>query len=172
MSAEAPPASPEPLDAGHELDRFDCGDEALNAYLKRYAMANQFAGAARTYVTHRARVVIGYYSLAACSVEMRQAPARVAKGLARHPIPVTLLARLAVDRREQGQGIGASLLQDALLRHLQAQTIIGSRAVLVHAKNEVVASFYGKFGFAPSPTDPRHLYLLTKDIRRTLGWKG
>ncbi len=169
MSAAAPPASPEPLGADHELKPFDCADEALNAYLKRYAMANQLAGAARTYVAHRARVVIGYYSLAACSVETPQAPARVAKGLARHPIPATLLARLAVDRREQGQGIGASLLQDALLRHLQAQTIIGSRAVLVHAKDDAAASFYGKFGFEPSPADPRHLYLLTKDIRRTLG---
>ena len=172
MSLGASLASPEPLDSGHKLELFDCGDEPLNAYLKRYAMANQRAGAARTYVTHRSRVVIGYYSLAAGSVELRQAPARVAKGLARHPVPVTLLARLAVDRREQGAGIGASLVQDALLRHLQAEAIIGSRALLVHAKTNAAASFYAKFGFDPSPSDARHLYLLTKDIRRTLGWKG
>lgn len=172
MSRRAQLASPEPLDAGHELETFDCGDEALNAYLKRYAIANQRAGAARTYVAPRDRVVIGYYSLAAGSVELRQAPARVAKGLARHPVPVTLLARLAVDRRERGEGIGASLLRDALLRHLQTEAIIGSRALLVHAKTDEAASFYARFGFEPSPTDPRHLFLLTKDIRRTLSRKS
>lgn len=168
MSGGAALAPPEPLDVRHALEPFDCGSDALNDFLRRHAHASQRSGAARTYVTHRANVVVGYYSLAAASVEPARAPARVLKGLARHPVPVTLLARLAVDVREQGKGVGASLLQDALLRHLQAEAIIGSRALLVHAADSSAAEFYRKFGFEPSPTDPHHLYLLTKDIRRTL----
>ena len=169
MSRRPAPSGPEPLTAAHGTERFDCGKPALNAFLKRFALTNQQNGVARTYVAHRQGEVHGYYSLSAASVAVDQAPARVAKGLAKHPIPMTLLARLAVDLHEQGLGLGASLLQDALLRHLQAEAVIGSRALLVHAKDEAAITFYQKFGFEPSPLDPYHLFLLTKDIKKTLG---
>lgn len=157
------------LKSVHQVGQFDCGKHALNVYLHKHALTNQQSGAARTYVTQEAGRVIGYYSLAAASAEYDKPPARVTKGLAKHPVPLTLLARLAVDRSVQGQGVGASLLQDALLRHLQAQQVIGSRALLVHAKDDEAAAFYLRYGFAPSPLDPYHLFLLTKDIQKTLG---
>jgi GNAT superfamily N-acetyltransferase len=91
--------------------------------------------------------VIGYYSLAAASAEYETVPARIAKGLAQHPIPLTLLARLAVDQEEQGSGIGAGLLKDALKRFLQAQSIIAARAMVVHAKDNQAVEFYQHFGF-------------------------
>lgn len=169
MSRGLAPTGPEPLTAAHRAERFDCGRPALDTFLKRFALINQHNGTARTYVAHRSGDVIAYCSLAAASVEIDQAPARVVKGLAKHPIPMTLLARLAVDLHEQGQGLGASLLQDALLRHLQAEAVIGSRALIVHAEDEAAVAFYRKFGFEPSPLDSYHLFLLTKDIKKTLG---
>ncbi len=169
MSRGSAPMEPEPLTATHRTEHFDCGKPALNAFLKRFALVNQQNGTARSYVAHRKHEVVGYYSLCAASVEIAHAPTRIAKGLSKHPIPMTLLARLAVDMREQGQGLGASLLQDALLRHLQAEAVIGSRALIVHAKDEAAITFYQKFGFEPSPLDASHLFLLTKDIKKTLG---
>ncbi len=120
------------------------------------------------FVIHRDQRVVGYYALAAASVEREEAPERVRKGLARHPIPVILLARLAVDHREQGKGLGAALLKDALIRAAGAADEIGARAVLVHAKDDDARAFYERFDFDPSPTDPLHLFLLTKDITRTV----
>jgi GNAT superfamily N-acetyltransferase len=159
----------EPLSNRHALDTFDCGNEALNRFLKLHALVNQTAGATRTYVACRpAASVIGYYSLCTGAVEAATAPARVSKGLARHPIPVLLLARLAVAKDAQGRGIGKALLKDALLRVAQAADIVGVRALLVHAKDDTAAAWYAKFGFAPSPTDPLHLYLLIKDLRASL----
>lgn len=110
--------------------------------------------------------VIGYYALAVGSVEQEQAPERVKKGLAQHAIPIMLLARLAVDRRWQKQGIGAALLKDATLRTLQAADIAGIRALVVHAKDDVARTFYERFDFLPSPSDPLHLFMLLKDIRK------
>ena len=94
---------------------------------------------------------------------------RVRKGLAAHVIPVILLARLAVDRNVQGTGLGAALLKDALLRATGASQEIGARAVLVHAKDEQAKTFYARFDLEASPTDPLHLFLLMKDLRRLLG---
>ena len=166
-----PLLGPEPLAAQHDSSAFDCGSPALNVFLARYALASQGSGAARTYVALRGMRIAGYYSLAAASVEPERAAPRVAKGLARHPVPLTLLARLAVDRAEQGAGLGEALLKDAIKRHLQAQSIIGSRALLAHAKDERAAAFYARYGFQPSLSDPLHLYLLTKDMKKTLGLK-
>ena len=162
----SPPAL---ITAEHQVEGFDCGKDSLDQYLKRFALTNTAAGTARTYVTTPSgeRSVIGYYSLAAGSIERADAPERVAKGVPNYPVPVVLLARLAIDRRFQGQGIGKGLLRDALQRALSAAEVIGVRAVLVHAKDQDSASFYGKFGFAPSPTDPLHLMLLMKDLKRT-----
>jgi predicted N-acetyltransferase YhbS len=101
-------------------------------------------------------------------VEKAAVPERVAKGVPNRPIPVVLLARLAVDRRFQGKGLGKGLLRDALVRALAAAEAVGVRAILVHAKDEEAARFYSQFGFTASPTDPLHLMLLIKDLRRTL----
>ncbi len=164
-----PLRGPELLTEAHDVSRFDCGNEALNRFLHRHALQNQRNQSARTYVALRGEAqVIGYYSLAAASAEYEIVPARIAKGLAQHPIPLTLLARLAVDQAEQGSGIGAGLLKDALKRFLQAQSIIAARALVVHAKDDQAVEFYRHFGFTPSPMDPYHLYLMTKDIHECL----
>jgi GNAT superfamily N-acetyltransferase len=113
-------------------------------------------------------MVVGYYSLSAGSVRKEESPARVAKGLAKLPIGVILLARLAVDRNVGGAGLGKTLLADALTRALTAADAIGARAILVHAIDDEAATFYRKFGFEPSPLDPKQLVLLMKDLRATL----
>ncbi len=168
MNSTAPLQGPDLLTSLHELSAFDCGKPALNTYLLRFALVNQLSGTARTYVVHRDNNVAGYYSLAAAAVEPATAPARVGKGLARHPIPLTLLARLAIDQSEQGGGLGAALLKDAFKKFLLAQEIVASRALLVHAKDDAAAKFYLRFGFEASRLDKRHLYVLTKDIKKTL----
>jgi GNAT superfamily N-acetyltransferase len=172
MDTEVPLERPVALTADHELSAFDCGAPALNDYLRKYAFQNHQSHSARTYVATRGRRVVGYYTLAAASVGREEAPARVAKGMSRHPVPIILLARLAVDRAEQGKGLGAALLKDALLRAAQAADVIGCRAVLVHAKDEAAKRFYQKFGFEPSPVDELHLYLLMKDILANSGTPG
>ena len=170
MSERAP--SPEALSPVRKLnaddvtDPFDCGQDDLNRFLKRFALANQAANAAQTYVTCRARRVVGYYSLAVGSVQREDSPVRAVKGMARHPVPVMILARLAVDRFAQRSGIGQALLKDALLRTAQAADIAGIRALVVHAKNEDARRWYERFDFEPSPTDPLHLFLLLKDLRK------
>ena len=158
----------EPLRKAHRLDAFDCAKEPLNRFLKRFALANQRAGGARTYVVSRNLRVVGYYSLAAGAVERDAAPTRIRQGLARHPIPVMLLARLAVDRTEHGRGLGRTLLRDALLRTVEAAEITGIRAILVHAKDDAARTWYEALDFEPSPTNPYHLFLLLKDLRATL----
>ena len=159
----------QPLEAQHNTQAFDCGVAPLNQFLQQYALTHQANGSARTFVTLAQGRVFGYYSLAAASVEHATVPQRVSKGLARHPIPMLLLARLAVDMRAHSLSVGRSLLQSALLKYLQASEVIGCRALMVHAKDETALRFYERFGFESSPVDRGHLYLLTKDIRRTLG---
>jgi GNAT superfamily N-acetyltransferase len=150
------------------VDAFDCGQEELNRYLQRYAWQNQQAGAAQTYVGLVGEAIVGYHTLAVGQVMLEDAPARLTKGLARHPVPIMLLARLATDRRWQGQGVGKALLSDAMLRTLQAADIAGIRALAVHAKDEAARRFYAHFDFVPSPTDPLHLFVLLKDVRRII----
>jgi len=156
----------EKLRPGHSIETFDCGREELNRYLSRFAWANQQAGAAQTYVGLAGDLVVGYYTLAVGQVGRDEAPARLTKGLARHPVPIMLLARLAVDRRSQGCGAGKALLRDAMQRTLQAADIAGIRAFAVHAKDEEARRYYEKFDFVASPTDPLHLFVLLKDVRR------
>ena len=156
----------EKLRADHPIESFDCGREELNRYLLRYAWTNQQAGAAQTYVGLADDAVVGYYTLAVGHVTREEAPGRLTKGLARHPVPIMLLARLAVDHRWQGQGVGKALLKDAMERTLQASDIAGIRAFAVHAKDAQARAFYEKFDFIPSPTDPLHLFVLLKDVRR------
>ena len=131
-------------------------------------MANQQAGAAQTYVGLIGDAVVGYYTLAVGQITREEAPERLTKGLARHRVPIMLLARLTVDLRSQGQGAGKALLRDAMQRTLQAADIAGIRAFAVHAKDDLARAFYEKFDFIPSPTDPLHLFLPLKDVRRIL----
>jgi GNAT superfamily N-acetyltransferase len=161
----------EKLRANHELAQFDCGKEELNRFLTRFALTNQQAQNAQTYVACRAgqAAVVGYYSLAFGSVAHEQTPERIKKGLARHPIPVMILSRLAIDQGAQCQGLGQGLLKDALERTMRAADIGGLRAVLVHAKDDAARAFYQHFNFEPSPTDPYHLFVLTKDLKRIIG---
>jgi len=164
-----PPRSIEKLRRDHPIDAFDCGQEALDAWLRKYALQNQGAGAAQTYVGLADGIVIGYYSLAVGQIEFCDAPKRLQKGLARHPVPIMLLARLAVHRDWQKQGVGRALLRDAVLRTLQAADIAGIRALAVHAKDEPARRYYEQFDFVASPTDPLHLVALLKDICRLAG---
>lgn len=158
----------EPLTGRHDLSGFECGTDALDTYLKRFALSSQSAGAARTYVAAEGGRVVGYYSLTTAQVDYDGAPERLRKGLARHPVPVILLARLAVDRTWQGRGLGAALLRDALLRTHNAADIVGVRALMVHAKDEAARRFYEHFDFDSSPFEPLHLFLLVKEIARLL----
>jgi len=155
----------EKLRRDHIVESFDCGREELNRYLVRYAWQNQQAGSAQTYVGVTGNTVIGYHSLAVGQVMLEDAPERLRKGLARRPIPIMLLARLATDASWQGQGVGRALLRDAVQRTLQAAEIAGIRALAVHAKDDGARKFYEHFEFAPSPSDPLHLFVLLKDLR-------
>lgn len=156
----------EKLQQLHAVDAFDCSNQDLNRFLQQYALPNQSSGASTTYVGLVDETVTGYYSLAVGSVEYEQAPERVTKGLAHHPIPVMLLARLAVNRQWHRKGVGAGLLKDAMLRTLQAADIVGIRSLLVHAKNDNTKLFYQRFDFIPSPSDPLHLLILLKAVRK------
>ena len=156
----------EKLQQDHAVEAFDCGNQGLNRFLQQYALPNQNSRASTTYVALADQTAIGYYSLAVGSVEYEKAPERVAKGLAHHPIPVMLLARLAVDQQWQKKGVGTGLLRDAVMRTLQVAGIVGIRALVVHDKDNNATGFYQRFDFLPSPSDPLHLLILLKDVRR------
>jgi GNAT superfamily N-acetyltransferase len=155
-------AVPVPLAADHKIAAFDCGVAVLDDWLKRRALANQVSGASRTYVALIDGEVAGYYAIAASSVSVADAPGRVRRNMP-EPIPVMMLGRLATDRRFQGQGVGAGLLKDAVQRTLQASQIAGIRSLVVDAIDDAAVGFYQKFGFAPSPTKPRTLFLMLSD---------
>jgi len=154
--------------ATDQVDAFDCGQAALNQFLQRYALVNQKANSAQTYVCCHEDMVVGFYSLAVGSVDPDAAPSRVMKGLARHPVPVMILARLAVYQEDQRKGLGQALLKDALLRTAQAADIAGIRCLLVHAKDDAARQWYESWEFEPSPTDPYHLFLMLKDLTSLL----
>lgn len=156
------------LTALDRTDAFDCGQTALNQFLQRYALVNQKANSAQTYVCCQGDEVVGFYSLAVGSVDSESAPPRVMKGLARHPVPVMILARLAVDQAHQRKGLGQALLKDALLRTAQAADIAGIRCLLVHAKDDTAQRWYESWEFERSPTDPYHLFLMLKDLKNLL----
>jgi GNAT superfamily N-acetyltransferase len=160
---------PEPLGPGHVLEGFDCGRASLNVWLTRYAR-QAASGSARTYVVVDAEQdrVVGFHALTAAQLEREAATARVIKGMPRYPIPVVLLARLAVDESVAGRGLGAWLLRDAMTRTLAAADTIGVRALLVHAIDDQARAFYLHHGLRPSPTDPLHLMILLKDIAGSL----
>jgi GNAT superfamily N-acetyltransferase len=158
----------EKLQRSHKIEIFDCGREALNRFLSRYAFQNQQAEASQTYIALAEENVVGYYTLVVGEVAFESAHERLTKGLARHPVPIMLLARLAIATLWQGKGLGSGLLKDAMQRTVQAAEIAGIRAFAVHAKDEEAKSFYEHFGFTPLPSDPYHLFRLLKDIRAGL----
>ena len=160
------------LNADHDLSLFDCGSEAQTAWLRERGLQAQRAETARVYVACLAggKRAVGYYALAAGSVLPESAPARVTRGAGRYAAPVVVLARLGVDVTEQGRGLGGALVRDALLQTAWIADRIGVRALLVHAEDEGAAAFYRHLtpAFEPSPTDPLHLMLLLKDLRRAI----
>lgn len=158
----------EKLQRSHKLDEFDCGQEALNRFLIRHALQNQQAEASQTYVALADGQVVGYYTLVVGEVAFESAHERLTKGLARHPVPIMLLARLAIVTSWQGKGLGSGLLKDAMQRTVQAADIAGIRAFAVHAKDDEAKSFYEHFGFTPLPSDAYHLFRLLKDVRAGL----
>ncbi len=158
----------EPLTAGHVLEGFDCGQTELNVWLVRYALQNHAAGSSKTRVVTAGGRVVGFYALAMGAVAKPEAPARIAKGLAGHPIPVAVLTRLGVDLSMQRRGLGSALLKDAMLRVLEVSEVVGVRAVLVHAKDDRACGFYQSYGFEPSPIDPYQLMLLLKDLKASV----
>ncbi len=159
--ADAPYSPLAPLDGGHDRSAFDCGVAALNIYLRNYALQNQKRGIVRNYVTTHldSKAVVGYYSLVYAVLDQKRLPPKLAKGLGKYDIPVMLLARLAVDSREQHRGLGKALLKDAILRTMQAAKIAGLKLLLVHAKDEAAADFYRQHGFEPVLDDPLKLFL-------------
>jgi GNAT superfamily N-acetyltransferase len=166
---------PEPLEKQHRLDDFDSGEPALDDWLKRHALAAQSAGSARVFVTtlEDGETVVGYYAIAAAQVAPEEATKRALNGQPQtRPVPAILLARLAVDGDHQRVGLGRSLLQDVMLRCLDAAKSIGARILLVHAKHDAAKSWYLQYGFEESPTDPLHLQMLLKEVRNFLRRSG
>lgn len=157
------------LDKIQDRNVFDCGVEPLNDYLKKYALQNQKKDSGRTYVaTNEKNQIIGYYTLVFGSVSIEETTPEISAGLGKYPIPMILLARLAVDKNQKGKGLGKALMRDALLRAVRASEIAGLRAFLVHAKDESAKIFYEKLGFQPSPHNEFHLFLKMSDIRASL----
>jgi predicted N-acetyltransferase YhbS len=153
--------------ASHDVTGFSCGNELLDRWLVRYAGQNQRRDAARTFVAATdERRVYGYYTLLAGQLDHGEATAETSKGLSQHfPIPVAILARLAVDISQQGGGIGAALLNDAIVRIVRASEQVAVRAVVVHAIDEPASSFYERFGFRALSATPRTLMVTLAAIR-------
>jgi GNAT superfamily N-acetyltransferase len=152
----------------HDRATFDCGSPPLNDFLRRYARQNEAAGISRTYVATAQsdqRHVLGYYSLAATSVAFEKLPSEATKRLPRYPVPAALLARLAVDRRAQGRGIGGLLIADAYKRALAAADVLGVALLVIHAKDEAAKRFYARFNALPLADNPLHLIVDMRVIR-------
>ena len=159
--------APEPLAARHQLADSNCGVAALDDWLKRRALANQASGASRTFVTCEADIVVGYYALASSAVTTAVAPGRFRRNMP-EPIPVAILARLAVDRAHQGRSLGRALFRDGARRVLNAADAIGIRGILVHAVSEDAKAFYLALGFEISPLEPMTLMVTLADVRRSI----
>jgi predicted N-acetyltransferase YhbS len=157
---------PEPLGVEHQLEGFDCGKPALDDWLLRHARQAQGSGSAKTFVVADGARVAGYFSLTVGQVDTLDAPERIRKGMGQYPVPVVILARLAVSRQDQGHGIGLGLLRDAIRRTMLIAEQAGIRAMLTHPIDEEAAKFYARFGFIASPLSAQQLLLLLKDARR------
>ena len=160
-------SAPEHLTAEHDLAAFDSGVPELDTWLKRRALPNEASGASRTYVVSAGGRVVGYYALATGAVAQQHAIGKVRRNMP-DPIPVMVIGRLAVDRERQGKGLGSALLKDALLRTLNAASIAGIRAVLLHAISEEARQFYEKAGFSGSPVAPMTMMIALADVAKAV----
>lgn len=154
-------SAPTLLDEAHDLDLFQSGNDTLDEWLRRRARSNQVSGASRTYVVAEGRRVVGYYCLASGALDLADAPGSVRRNMP-DPVPMAVLGRLAIDHGWQGKGLGAALLQDAVLRTSQAAAIMGIRGLLVHAISDEAKAFYEHYGFQCSPNHPMTLVLSLK----------
>lgn len=160
-------SQPELLASYHRVGNFNSGESSLDDWLKRSALANQASGASRTYVICEGRRVFGYYVLASGAIAVESAPGRFKRNMP-HPIPVAILARLAVDQAYQRHGLGRALFRDAANRVLHAADAIGIRGIIVHAISEEASKFYVALGFDPSPSEPMTLMVTLSDVRAAL----
>lgn len=160
--------APQPLDSSHVLEPFDCGKPVLNEWLIRHARQAQSSGSARTFVVLDEQRLVGYFSLTVGQVDVLTAPERVSRGMGRYPIPVAILARMAVSQTDQGRGIGVGMLREAIARTLTVSDQVGVRALLTHPLDDDAAQFYRRFGFESSPASESQLLLLLKDARKLL----
>lgn len=163
-----PLAAPQALDAGHALESFDCGRLSLNDWLTHHARQAQANGSAKTYLVIEGTRVVGYFSLTVGQVDTLETPERARKGTGVYPIPVVILARMAVARNYQGRGIGVGMLQNAIRRTLTIAEQAGVRALLTHPIDDEASRFYLRFGFEASPARDQQLLLLLKDARKLL----
>jgi len=162
-----PPSPPEPLSGDHQTDTFDSGEPVLDDWLRRRAAANQVSGASRTYVVCEGKRVIAYYAVASGAISQGSVPGKFRRNMP-DPIPVVVLARLAVDRSYQGRGLGRGLFQDAARRVAHAADTIGIRGIVVHAISEEARKFYIALGFDPCRADAMTLVVTLRDIRAAL----
>jgi GNAT superfamily N-acetyltransferase len=162
----------EPLANDHDVASFDCGSETQADWLRRHAYQAHKSDTAKVYVVCRrgTRGVVGYYALAAGSIDHEAASSRMLKGVGRYPVPVIILTRLGVERSEQGRGLGSALVQDALFQTAAIAERVGVRALLIHCETPEARAFYERIdpAFEASPTDQLHLVLLIKDLREAI----
>ena len=163
-----PLSRPEPLADLHELSDFFCGVSSLDDWLKRRARANQVSGASRTFVVADNHRVVGYYALASGAIAVASSVGRFRRNMP-DPIPVAVLGRLAIDRAQQGRGLGRALFRDCALRVAHAADTIGIRGIVVHAISDQAKIFYQALGFDPSPKEPMTLMVTLADIRSLSG---
>jgi predicted N-acetyltransferase YhbS len=157
---------PQPLGPQHRLEGFECGKPALSEWLLRHARQAQSAGSAKTFVVTDDDRVVAYFSLTVGQINTLEAPERARKGMGQYPLPVVVLARLAVSQQHQGRGIGIGLMQDAIRRTVLIAEQAGIRALLTHPIDAEATRFYTRFGFIASPLREQQLLLLPKDARR------
>lgn len=162
----------ERLDETHDLDDFQSVNSELDSWLQRHGVAAQQMDSARTFVLVRAVRVVGYFSLTMGSVLRTEAPARLVRGLPSYPVGMVLLARLAVDQSEQGQGVGSLLLAEALRKAVAAGEAAAARLIVVDAIDDRAVRFYQAHGFVAVPDHPRRLFLRLKDVRASLDRSG
>ncbi len=166
--SRAPRVLLERLDAHHDVSTFDSGNEVLGGWLRRHALAAQDMDSARTFVATRSGRVVGYFSLTMGSVLRAEAPAKLVRGMPAYPIGMVLLVRLAVDQSQQGRGVGAMLLAEALRKAVAAGEVAAARLIVVHAVDENAAAFYQRYGFVRAPENALQFYRRMKDVRASL----
>jgi GNAT superfamily N-acetyltransferase len=162
-----PLSPPEPIADAHELTDFCCGVASLDEWLRRRARANQVSGASRSFVVAETRRVVGYYALASGGIAVQSSAGRFRRNMP-DPIPVAVLGRLAIDRSQQGRGLGSALFRDCALRVAHAADTLGIRGIVAHAISDQAKAFYLALGFEPSPAEPMTLMMTLADIRKSL----